>query len=1441
MENSNDKTIVRFSLVPIDYSKPYEMQPECKRHVIGAYANLALHNMILVVNTVMLAVGMDTFDQDTIKDAFGTGHGKKLAGLDNIQKVNLQKRLYRHFSFLKRMKLEDEKKKSVQLQTVIQTLSDFTSCLYYLRNFYTHYRPFSTPEEIESQLVLKKRLGERLTFLFENSCQMYKDRENLTHEDNEVFFTQREEVRYFYYWCASNNLPKGMSFDDLKSELKITPNNKRRYRDTGIEYTLRNDSCISGLTRRNGRKCRYTWDFSEKSYEEKKKDIQKGKGEAKNVWYEDQSDNGIVGSWTQFDRNPDYYASMSEPAKGLSDVGLIYFLCLFLDKQDSFQLMEEVGFTAQCTFTKDNSGENIDFLQELMCLNRIRMVKSKLDTEMTDTSLALDMLYDLRKCPKQLYEVFTKEARKEFKDLATVEWEEANQQEAILTEETRSDLDEETDDEILDHPEQKNRPKSTLVRWQDRFPQMALNYIDTRGLFDDIRFQLDLGKYRYAFFYHEDGKTIDGEKRLRILQKDLHGFGRIQEVDQEMKNKWKDLFEKKYEEEGLTKKYPDKEGQLPYVTEQSPQYAIDEKSHSIGLRWEGWDNDCRNSDNTDLKKHHLDGKEGLDRKKMFIPYLPLKPVKSADDSRQTNQAEKLLPPQAMMNIYDLPGLIFYQYLLEKYGHDYHDAEHIIKDKVGSLKLFFTNVAKGSLSPIDADYIQEKDWQENYTDEQRTERKTILANKLMQGLKITDIPEKLCKYLLKISIDYNSKLYDSAEVRLKERLKRVEKALKDYRDKKNRIGTKDNSFDKMHATIKTGSLALSLMRNITDWLPSDGEARQILTGQNYMVLQSAFAMLGQVFEDESGNKNVVTLGSLRKMLVKAKIMDTDTEGAAHPFLHQVFTDCKKDSVEQFYELYLSKEIAHIKSVKKSLAQAKGSSTSLDKCYRQVPFLHHERARWNRENVNAMQKLAKDYLELPIQLPNGLFANNIYHFLKDLPHDNVPQERWSEYIDKLEDADKGEVHLRLSNNVSYLINLYFKYIEDDQSQPYYNTEPDGDSPSPYRHIYRVFKKYFGQSSPTRKNQKIMPEYTISEIREILKDKNRIRTLINDSIVDDVIKFENKLSKKKDNDIKKYKNQQWTIVKDENSSGKVRRNYLQRQEEVDRRVEDKKQEIEKQFAKELEDFKIGLIKKKEREFKKVENNERVIRRYKVQDILMFVMARQILNAKFRNSGFGNEFYLKNVMNDSLLDKTIDFEFALNIKKNNNEVVKKTIKQDNMKIKDYGQFYKFLSDRKRVTTLLSQLQEPTFPRDQIENEFSYYDTNRSEVFRLVYCIEYEAYQLCPYLTDDSNALPKELSNIFYFFNSKNNKLTAKRNNFYSLLKIVAEGNPGVLDDNIITMLQSIRNSFGHNTYEVDLDDIFKGKEKCKKLPEVANGIKEKMSNKSKELKNKTIKTKEP
>ena len=401
----------QFKLVPVDYSRPYDQQPECKRHVIGAYANLARHNMTVTINAIMQAIGLELFNETNIDEAFNSSHRKILSQLDNIQKVNLQKRIYRHFPFFKRMKLEDESKKSVQLNKLLEIMSDFTSCMSMIRNYYTHYHPYNSPAELANQLELKKEMGKRLQYLFENTSQMFKSNENLDHESNEVFAALRIPEDYIEEF-----MPGDKDYQKLETLLKDPK--VSRFKKQGLKLDMK------------------TLKITKKA--------------------------------VRYIRNPEYQAYMMDKEKGMSDIAVIYFLCLFLEKKVSFELMEEVGLTEQIKFNGENADQQLLFVKEILCMNRIRMTKTKLDSEMTDTALALDMINELRKCPKPLYEVFCKEARDEFKDDSTVQWEKEHRTETVNTEENTDSEDERTIE--------KDTPRSTFVRWEDRFPQMALRY-----------------------------------------------------------------------------------------------------------------------------------------------------------------------------------------------------------------------------------------------------------------------------------------------------------------------------------------------------------------------------------------------------------------------------------------------------------------------------------------------------------------------------------------------------------------------------------------------------------------------------------------------------------------------------------------------------------------------------------------------------------------------------------------------------------------------------------------------------------------------------------------------------------------------------------------------------------------------------------------------------
>lgn len=1320
----------------VDYTKTYDQQPDCRRHVFGAYANLARHNMTLVVNTIMQAIGMPTFNENNISDAFNSAHRKEIDKLDNIKKVLLQERLYRHFAFLKRMKLEDSKKKTVQLNTLLETLSDFTRLMAYMRNFYTHYYPYNSDEEKGKQGDLNKKMGERLQFLLENSLQMLKDTEKLDHATNEVLSALRVPER-------------------------------KTIRPGDAEYSNIHDLYFKQNKRKGIKYDKDTKVFTQQVY--------------------------IF--------NPKYPAKMTDSDGNLSLAGIVYFLCLFLEKKTAFELMDESGFTQQCRFKGKDAEQQLLYIKEVMCMNRVRLAKPRLDSEMSDTALALDMINELRKCPEPLYKVLGKVARDEFKDDATVQWEMEHNEEAAPGEDAGDIQEDEANEETeVAGGDEKSMPRSTFVRWNDRFPRMALSYIDMKSVLPTIRFQLNLGKYRFAFYNHDKDYSVDNAERLRVLQKEMHGFGRPLEVKTQLKTKWKDFFEHKTVNNGLTTKEPDKVGQAPYVTEQNPQYAIDEKSHSIGLRWGDWHGGH-------IGPHYGD----LDRLNMFIPCLS-KPKADENNGKQRNHAEKLLPPQCMLSLYELPGLVFYYYLLKKYGKQTDQVERHIITYHDNLVRFLIDVKGGTIIPVtDVD-----------------DPKGNLENMLMESyaLRLSDIPERIKKYLLNETKSREERLKESAKKRLEIRLKKVMKDLESHQAKKKRIGTKENKFNRKRSIIKTGKLAKDLMRDIMDWMPRGSEGRMNLSGENYMAIQAALTMLGQTYDRGKAN---VEIYDLVDILVKAKLIMPDSDVAEadfdsshyHPFMDDVMSDdrCGDDtSLEDVYEWYLEEEIAHIKRLIRNFNKA-STDSSLMTQYNLIPFLHCGRERWNEVDDMAIKKLADKYLNSPIQLPNSLFAKPIFGLLEVVAREyNLDQ--LSQALQKM----AQDTH-NLINNTAYLIGLYFELVEGDHSQAFYNSFPDEDgTTSPYRHVYRIFKKLYGEPIGDT-NRTTTPAYSKKEISDILADRKVNGKMLSDRISRCVQKAVDIFKEKKDNELNQYKEKETKKALDDNREKKLHKKRFDIDKEVGIKVAAKRKEFERL----TEQYRHEVEAKLKKLLKKVQLNERAILRFKTQDILLLMMSRDILKM-----GSDNEFKLENVLSESLLEKRVDFSWkvSVNDQTKDNVTTYKTIEQKNMKMKDYGQFYKFASDHQRLESLLSRLSPSVFQRAEIENEFSYYDSNRSEVFRLVYILESFALEMKPGLKDDNNAKEPWFNYI------RKGKPSPKRNSFIELLEVLIAGADGILDNQEKELLREIRNAFGHNTYDVDFETIFSGPRKSKrKVPEVANGIKDNMEDETTKVLRKTKK----
>ena len=245
--------------------------------------------------------------------------------------------------------------------------------------------------------------------------------------------------------------------------------------------------------------------------------------------------------------------------------GLLFFVSLFLEKKDAIWMQQKLrGF-------KDNRESKKKMTHEVFCRSRMLLPKLRLESTQTQDWILLDMLNELIRCPKSLYERLQGVDREKFK----VPFDPADE----------------------DYDAEQEPFKNTLVRHQDRFPYFALRYFDYNEIFTNLRFQIDLGTYHFSIYK----KLIGGQKEDRHLTHKLYGFERIQEfAKQNRTDEWK----------AIVKDFDTYEtSEEPYISETTPHYHLE--NQKIGIRFrngnkEIWPSLETNGENNEKRKYKLD-------------------------------------------------------------------------------------------------------------------------------------------------------------------------------------------------------------------------------------------------------------------------------------------------------------------------------------------------------------------------------------------------------------------------------------------------------------------------------------------------------------------------------------------------------------------------------------------------------------------------------------------------------------------------------------------------------------------------------------------------------------------------------------------------------------------------------------------------------------------
>lgn len=1015
----------------------------------------------------------------------------------------------------------------------------------------------------------------------------------------------------------------------------------------------------------------------------------------------------------------------------LSDFGLLYFCVLFLSKPYAKLFIDEARLFE---FSPFSDAENM-IMSEMLSMYRIRTPRlHKIDSRDSKATLAMDIFGELRRCPIELYDLLDKKTGQPFFH------------------------------DVVKRPNSHTPDVSKRLRYHDRFPTIALRYIDEMELFKRIRFQLQLGAFRYKFYDKHD--CIDGRVRVRRIQKEINGYGRLQEVADKRFEKWGDMLQKREERSvkleheemyiDLDQFKVDTADSTPYVTDRRPAYNI--HANRIGLYWE---------DSQNPKQFEV-----FDENRMYIPEL----IVTEDEKAPV----KMPAPRCALSVYDLSAMLFYEFLREQQDDDIQPAEQIIIDYESDYRRLFKAVAEGTLKPFP-----------------KTKELREYLEKEYPKLRMSDIPEKLQLYLTSKGLTHNNKTETVRErlVRhtldcLGERELRVQHRLEHYQEDRKMIGNKENKYGKKSfSDVRHGALARYLAQSMMEWQPTKLKDKEKghdkLTGLNYNVLTAYLATFGAPQTDED---DTFTPRTLEQVLTEAHLLGGSNP---HPFINKVLALGNRN-IEELYLHYLEEELKHIRSRKQSL-----SSNPSDKALAALPFVHHDRMRFHERTDEEMRSLAARYTT--IQLPDGLFTPLIVELLKKYYPENAD----------LQTALKQEAPAKLNpiHNAAYLITLFYQKVLKDDAQPYYMsgktyTRQNEDNKTEnfmFKRAYELFTVLNNDKKKTFPYELIPFFLTSDEIQERLSaklldvDGNPIpeagkrgkpatdsqgNTIWQRQIRQDISNYVEHLT---DKDLKISMNQPWKKKEEERT--------------------------EKRGA---------MQSRLTRQINEVKNNERTLRRYKTQDMVLFLLAKDI----FANiiSEQGNEINwkqmrLSKVCNEAFLRQTLTFRVPVTV---GNKTV--YVEQENMSLKNYGEFYRFLTDD-RLMSLLTNIVETLKPNEDGEliirhtdlmSEFAAYDRYRSTIFNLIQQIEN--------MIIENNETLKNPDNDDFWAKEG----LPKRNNFASLLELIDQLNNVSLTDEERNLLVAIRNAFSHNSYNIDFSLL----KDVKHLPEVAKGILQYMEN---------------
>ena len=566
---------------------------------------------------------------------------------------------------------------------------------------------------------------------------------------------------------------------------------------------------------------------------------------------------------TNFKDKPDYYYCLKESDGSLSDIGIVFFVCLFLEKRYIAMFLDSLK-----PWPADFDEIKKKAVLEVFSVYHLRLPREKFDSTRPEYALGLDMLNELQKCPAELFDILPTKSR----DALSL------------------DIKAQGEEVVQDDGMTVKGGKVQMKRMRDRFAPLAMQYIDKYKVFENnLRFMVHLGNYRFRF-YMKQCVADEAPVTLRVLQKEINGFGRIDEIEENRKKKYSRYFKTKFTKKNdkgvdVQELVPDSVDSSPYMTDTKAHYLFD--NNRVGLRFV--DNGY---------------------------YIP--DIKNKGQAVLSGKEIKLVPPQAWLSIYELPGLLFYHYLYKKYNGKELGivaAEEILKSYITSFETLFKEISEGTFDG----------WDEHK----------------YAPLCLGDLPVKMRKFILNPTITQSALFNKKSHKRIEEMYEWTLREQKGFTAKLSKLSSKDNKLNKKrYVDLRSGAIASRLVRDILFFTPPL-EAKSKITSANFSSLQSALTLSG--IKTEKVKSMMESLGR-------------------HPFVMKALESYNKAefSVYDFYKYYLEKREQYLQPL----------LSRCDDTLAELPFLHAARIRWKDRDAEYIKELAGRYEQF--ELPRGLFT-------------------------------------------------------------------------------------------------------------------------------------------------------------------------------------------------------------------------------------------------------------------------------------------------------------------------------------------------------------------------------------------------------------------------------------------------------------------------------------